>query len=183
MGIPVDDDIGELITNGDFDSSGDWDVRTPWNISGGNAILWRTSPVENGLRQYNRNFLQGNSYRIIFNLLIADFVNEPAKGVIVNTMNHSFGPFNTVGIKSIDVFNSGTSTAFSFFTNSTDVGDYAVISEVSVMTLGPYVVETLGIDWPRVRKTEFSAGELTDYYQTLASFNGGTNCLISYDIP
>lgn len=183
MGFDVDADIDVVLINGNFSAPGGWDIRTWWSIAGGKAICNRLTAVENGLRQYNLDVVQGNVYRITFDLLVANFINEPAKGVTVNMFGQVIGPYNTVGVKTFDIFNDSTSKVFSFFTNSTDIGDYAEIDYVTIEPLGPYIEDPLGFNWPAPRFANFQTGINSEYWQMFASQNGGTNCLIGYDIP
>lgn len=183
MGFDVDADVDVVLINGDFSSDVGWDVQTWWSIAGGKAILNRATGVENGLRQFGLDLVQGNVYRITFEILVANFINEPAKGITVNMMDQIIGPFNTIGVKTFDIFNISTAKLFSFASNSTDVGDYAEIDWVTIEPLGPYIVDPLGFDWRKPRFANFQTGIFSEYWQMLASQTDKTNCLISYDIP
>lgn len=177
----VDTDIDIAFINGDFSAPAGWDITGPWTIAGGKAILNRVGPVFDTLRQFNMPVLKGNVYRITFEVLVADFINEPAAGLLAGLGAFENPPISTVGIFQFDTQWIYEFPTFAFTTENLADGDYAEIDWVTIEALGPYVTYELDINWPKPRLTDFNTGILSEFWQHLSSVNGETSCLIGYD--
>jgi hypothetical protein len=182
MGLDPNADADIAFENGDFNAPAGWDIRTWWSIAGGKAILNRLTAVENSLRQYNMDIQQGNVYTIEFEILVANFIDEPAKGITLFLGGVTSGVYNTVGVHTWEVLVDSNNTTFTFSSNSIDIGDYAEIAYVGVQPEGDFLMDVLEIGIPyRPRKEVWNMGG-GRMNQILASRNGNTNVLIAYDL-
>ena len=81
----------QMISNPSFTSSADWDLGTGWAISGGSAN--HSSGGAGRLKQFNLNFIQGQTYRIKYKIsgrtsgdfILANHLANNANGFSQNT--------------------------------------------------------------------------------------------------
>ena len=181
MGLFMAGDGQINLLDGDFSVPGSWDVRQWWTIAGGKLSLDRLTAIDNSTRQFNRGWVKGNTYRFTVNIDSADFINEPIRGLRIGLGLLTSPIWNTPGPFVWDVIYDGVADVFFVTTNSTDIGDQAVIDSITVENLGFYVINTLEINYAPERRGEVVSGVLTDEYSLIASRRDATNCLISYN--
>jgi hypothetical protein len=180
MGTPIDCANNLQIINGDFNSSAEWHVVSPWVISGGAANAKWYSEQSNANLYQHCPFVPYQDYRINFDVLKAvcpyesglrvrlGGVEAPSSPTIQSTGSKSFILHSTLPNRWIVFFLWATD----FFPGEVEIDNVRIVYPACKLAADYNFLNLPGTKYELSNQTETGVNVL------LAHWNGGSNVLI-----
>lgn len=183
MGIDPAADIDIAIRDPIFNNPPDWVVGNGWVLNTPDATWAFTGYPLGSLTQLLLDTIEGNLYTLTFTLKNAAFAHPFAGFTISLSGGFVAGPIRANGDYSFNIIADSPPGFLSWGpTIQVQPLDTAEITDPVLTTNGAYL-ETVGLNWPDEKKTEFYKAAGADYWQILASRNGATHCRVLFNKP
>lgn len=181
MGSEGNENLDVTIINPTFTGDFGWVKGADWTLPGTFARFQATQVFSSVLFQITSGFKANNTFIIEFDLANVN-IFLPAGGMRVVLGVQSSGiRYRTNGHKKEVISTAAEAFQLGFTLSPSTIGDRLDLDNIIVRIPSGEVITTLEINWPDVKRFEYSKGTVIDNIATLASRNGKTNCLVGYN--